>query len=855
MSRQLLRVGWYRLRRSFRRRWGGYLSVVLVIGLVGGVAMASMAGARRTQSSYPRFLAGTNPSDLIVTLSIQTAGPDDVANAADLATRMGRLPGVRHVARFVALDAAPLAPDGSPRLTGLGQVDRYGSVDGLYFSQDRLSVTRGRRADPARDDEMVMTAEAARILGLQLGESVPWGFATNAQLNGGGALEGVALARRLDIRLVGLVVFHDDIVKDDVDRFPTAMVFTPALTRSLPTDWPVGGTLFIYYGVQLDHRSRNVAAVEAAILGLPHPSAGLNFHLTSQVVAKAERAVEPESVALGVFGAIAALAALLLASLAISRLLRANDEDLRILRALGAGPLTTAGDDLMGLVPAVVLGAFLAAAVAVCLSPLFPLGPARPVDPAPGVAFDWTVLGAGTAALAAGLGAVAAVLAYRRAPHRVSDRSSAVATTSIATRLTARSPLGPPALVGVRFAVEPGRGRTAVPVRPALLGAAVTVLMVVATVTFGGSLHQLVTHPALYGWNWDYALAGSPWVPPQAQAALNNDPKVAGWTGLHTANLQVEGQDIPVLLGDIRAPIAPPILSGHGLDADNQVVLGPGTLARFHKHVGDTVTAGLGSPADGAFYVPPTRLVIVGTATLPALGQPIANQDHTSMGTGALLPFSFYPLALQQSLRGPGPDPTLSGPGLVLVRLRPGVSAVAGRADMQRIAAVADQAFAAVANGGGAGDAVAVQSVQHPAEIVNYRSLGTTPALLDAALAAGAVLGLGVTLASSVRRRRRDLAVLRTLGFTARQLAATVAWQASVVAVVGLVVGVPLGAAFGRWLWILFARQIYAVPQPAVPGLPVALVAVAAIALANLVAAPPARVAARTHPASLLRAE
>ncbi len=62
MSRQLLRVGWYRLRRSFRRRSVGYLSVVLVIGLVGGVAMASMAGARRTQSSYPRFLAGTNPS-------------------------------------------------------------------------------------------------------------------------------------------------------------------------------------------------------------------------------------------------------------------------------------------------------------------------------------------------------------------------------------------------------------------------------------------------------------------------------------------------------------------------------------------------------------------------------------------------------------------------------------------------------------------------------------------------------------------------------------------------------------------------------------------------------------------------
>ncbi len=252
----------------------------------------------------------------------------------------------------------------------------------------------------------------------------------------------------------------------------------------------MGGTLFTYYGVQLDHRSRDVPAVEAAIHGLPHSSAGLNFHVTSQVVAKAERAVEPESVALGVFGAIAALAALLLAALAIARLLRANDEDLRILRALGTGPLTTAGDDLIGLVPAVVLGAFLAAAVAVGLSPLFPLGPARPVDPAP-VAFDWTVLGAGTAARAAGLGAVAAVLAYRGPPP--GERPVVCGGDHIYG--------GPVELPAPRSGRRPwsgcalrsSRAGTAPRCRCALLGAAVTVLMVVATVTFVGSLHQLVT--------------------------------------------------------------------------------------------------------------------------------------------------------------------------------------------------------------------------------------------------------------------------------------------------------------------------------------------------------------------------
>ncbi len=148
-----------------------------------------------------------------------------------------------------------------------------------------------------------------------------------------------------------------------------------------------------------------------------------------------------------------------------------------------------------------------------------------------------------------------------------------------------------------------------------------------------------------------------------------------------------------------------------------------------------------------------------------------------------------------------------------------------GRAGLKRIAVSATRDLAAVPNGGGQGNSVSVVGVQRPAEIVNYRSTGATPTLLAAALAAGAVIALGLTLAASVRRRRRDLALLKTLGFTQRQLAAALAWQASVAAVVGVVVGVPVGIALGRWLWDLFARQIYAVPDATVPVVSVVIVA------------------------------
>jgi ABC-type lipoprotein release transport system permease subunit len=148
-----------------------------------------------------------------------------------------------------------------------------------------------------------------------------------------------------------------------------------------------------------------------------------------------------------------------------------------------------------------------------------------------------------------------------------------------------------------------------------------------------------------------------------------------------------------------------------------------------------------------------------------------------------------------------------------------------------------------------------VVSVQRPAEIVNYRTMGSTPAILGAGLAAGAVAALSLTLIASVRRRRRELALMKTLGFTRRQLAAAVAWQSTVAVLTGTVVGVPVGIIVGRTLWQVFAHEIDVIPTPTVPAVTVALIALGALVLANVVAALPGRIAARTPTAVLLRTE
>ncbi len=227
----------------------------------------------------------------------------------------------------------------------------------------------------------------------------------------------------------------------------------------------------------------------------------------------------------------------------------------------------------------------------------------------------------------------------------------------------------------------------------------------------------------------------------------------------------------------------------------------------------------------------------MGTATLPPIG--VVGSSHLEMGTGAMLSYRIIPAPARNLFESSTP-----GPNAILVRTKGGNSHAA-LASLQSIGRQVD-----IATNGGS-----VFGVLRPAEILNYGSLGTTPFLLGAALAVGAAVALGITLVTSVRRRRHDLAILKTLGFTRGQLAVAVAVQASVAAVIGCAIGIPVGIALGRVLWDLFAGDISAVPDPTVPGGSVVVIGVLALALAILVAMIPGRLAARTTTSQLLRAE
>jgi hypothetical protein len=836
---QVLRVTWYRSRATFRDRWGGYLTIVLLVGLLGGLAMGAMAGARRTQSSFPTLVARANSSTLLALSGIDNPaiGQTNGYNPA-LERTIAHLPYVKVEKSLAQINLLPLNPKGQPVAAAEGY-SFDGSVNGEQFTQDRIIITDGRMANPRRANEFVMDSASARVFGFRLGRVVTFWAYSNAQAT---KLETIPLSQvvkklkpflRIRAKLVGVgAISPSHLMQDAVDvGNSSTILFTPALTDQLLRCCV--NTSFS--ALQLSGGTEHESAVESEIAKVLPKGMPSVFTQSSGVLARAEQTIKPESIALGAFGLIALFAMLVIAGQLIGRRLRLNATDLHVLRALGAEPVMTYLDGLIGIVAAVMIGSLLAGLVAIGLSPWALLGPARPYLPH-GVNVDWTVVGFGLVLVVLSLVAVAAVVAIRLVGRRVApwrDRTNRGGSRAANAAAVANLPVS--AVTGIRFALEPGTGRNKVPVRSAILGAVFAVVIVTSTVTFGASLQNLVARPTLYGWNFTYELNGGdglgdiPEVP--VATMLNQDPYVKAWSGIYFSTLLIDGQIVPTMGTSPRAAVEPPQLSGHAFDKLNQVVLGAATLAQLHKKLGDTVKVGAVGAAS-------TRLKIVGTATLPSIG--IGGAAHLEMGSGAVLSYKLIPPGARDLYDVP------PGPNAVLVQVKP---------DANNAAALLSLNTILTKIGARACCGAQVNAVQRPAQIINYGSLGSTPAVLGGALAAGAVVALGLTLIASVRRRRRDLALLKILGFTHGQLAATIAWQSSIAVGIGTVVGVPLGIITGHVIWDLFAREINAVPQPTVPVLSVVLIVVGGLALAIIVAAIPGRIAARTSTALLLRAE
>ena len=376
--------------------------------------------------------------------------------------------------------------------------------------------------------------------------------------------------------------------------------------------------------------------------------------------------------------------------------------------------------------------------------------------------------------------------------------------------------MSPSVDIGVRFALDPGRGASATPVWTTVLGATLTIALLAGLWSFQVSLQHMLDTPRLYGWNWSVK-TGVPALPDLSAAllpAFAHDPVVGSFAAgtITQAELGLERVDV-MGMEQRRGRVAPTVVEGRLPRRDDEVLLGTRNLARAGLHIGDIAVLRLGNTAAG--------LRIVGRGLFPEYG------DAGGLGNGVFVTFAGLQRMLPEARRN-----------VFLVRYRAGTDAEAETIHLRS-----------------ALDPLPARSSGEPREVQALSDVSGLPTLLGALLAVLAAATLTHTLISSVRRRRVELAVLRTMGFVRRQVWLSVFWQTATLVAIALVVGIPLGALFGRLAWNLFAEDLGAIADPQVAWSRFLLTIPAAFLLAGVVATVPAWLAGRTRPSVALRAE
>ena len=803
---------WFRLRIGRGSTLRPWIALALLIGFAGGGVLAALAGADRTDTAYPRFLRHVEASD--VEVGIERLNGEE----AGFLRTVESLSVVKMHARRAYVFIVPLKPNGEPDVSSslLGQP--LAAVDPAMFrTVDQEKVLRGRAADPNRPDEVTVGRELARHFGIRVGQTIDiasFSPAASAQVLAGS--DAVTPdGPRLRLHVVGEEVSPGELAAASFDSTPVHL--TPAFFR-------IYGHLIGSSQATRVRLRRGAADLPAFRTTVDRVAAGqgrLTIVDQPGLTAKVQRSIHLQVLALRLFGLLVGVAAAMILGQALARLVRTTSDDYPILAAMGMTRWELMFLSLARVAVVGAVGAMAAVAVATALSRFTPVGLARVVEPSPGLHLDAGVLGIGAVAIFVLVLAMAAWPAWRSARISAARDMAAQTGRSRVADAFARAGSPPSVVAGARLALEPGTGRGAVPVHSTILSAFLAVAALTASVGFGASLSHLLDTPRLYGWGWDVTV-GNPYaydIRDQVVPGLLADRAIAGAASASTASVTVEGRSLTALgIQQLRGRIEPPLVSGRSPERPAEITLGPKTLRLVHRRVGDTVE--VGGSGGGT-----RRMRVVGSAVYPSVG--IADPGGVGEGIGLTLD------GLMSVVPG-------SPQNLFPLVLAPGANLTRTVASLQKQYAIGQ---------------VNAFKPSRPTDVENYRPVRSVPTLLAAVLGVTAMGALAHTLVSSVQRRRRDLAVLKTLGFLRRDVRATIASQATTIVVVALAVGVPAGVAIGNWAWRAYATQQGVVPEPIVPLLVIAAAAAAILVVANLIAAIPAGSAARTRPSLVLRAE
>jgi putative ABC transport system permease protein len=426
--------------------------------------------------------------------------------------------------------------------------------------------------------------------------------------------------------------------------------------------------------------------------------------------------------------------------------------------------------------------------IALASAGIGPIGSLGRREPHPGWHPNIALVVIGVAFVAIAFAVIAALAAARLSTRRGQWSPSA---TRVVNRIAAAG-APPPVVIGAGLAVEPGRGRGALPVRSALIATAVGIAGIVAVLVFASSLQRLIHTPARWGWTADAEVVD---VNDEIEAELRADARVDGYLDAQDFQVRVDDHAATGRVYVGRQELGWTVLDGRRPRGSGEVLLGARLARSLGKGVGDRVV--FRSPAGD-----PVTLAVVGVGTGPDLS-----------------------------------DGQFGG-GLVV---SPG--------DVDRIRLTQTERNAQIGFASSVDDATALEALGRDLEVFgperapdvdNLAQLGRLPELLMAFLAVLSVAVLAHSIVVTARRRRRELDTLRALGFMRRQAHAVIVIAAAVSVGLGLVVGVVLGLVLGRVSWSFTAHAAYAAGDIRVPVLGLVALVAGSLLVAFLVAVGPA---------------
>jgi hypothetical protein len=692
------------------------------------------------------------------------------------------------VARIVALDEVEVA---APIVTVAGRVD---GVDEPLVTYSDPTGTWLARVDRPRvvDGDLPDWNDPDQILATEpTAEALGLRVGDEVRLRPFTDHEGTQLGSARELVVVGISRDLDDAVAPSPGRFYA----TPAFARALQSGAVDQYSVRLRPGADIELFEVHARAIA--------PDAEVAVIERVGELRRLSDALNVFRNGIVVFALSTAVAGILAIVLVVDRQVRLAGDTVERMHTIGMTRRQCVVCIAGGLVPIATIAGLGAAILAVVTSPIASVGLAGRLDPDRGINVDGFVVALVALSVAGVVLSAGAWSAWRWArPAR-----GLVTSSSRVAKAIGRLGASVAVVTGVRLALERKRGVDRL--RPGLAAAVLGVAGVAGAAVVGASLDRLVDTPTRYGWTWDASIDH---LAPQRSDLLldlGSRSDIDAFGHVLRGTVVVSDRDIPAIAVEpVAGDLSLALIDGRPPMAPDEVVVGSETAARFGVEIGDLFK---GPGLRGRTFR------VVGNAVFPSVGFDV-------IGDGAWFD-------------------------------RRGFDAVVGDAEetlVLRWAEGVDEAAAAARLEEALGAVAVFEIPGRPLEVANVARSSWVPWLVATTTAVFALVALIHMLVVTASRRQRDLGVLRALGFLTRQVSRVVLTEAVAIVVVGLVVGLPLGALVGTRVWRSVANGLGVADDPVLPLLTFVAIAVVAPIAAVAAALAPGRRATRRPPAAVL---